>query len=281
MKTTNLFVAIAATLLIGGFASCKKTDATKDTEIETTVEMSGDQAVADNLTEDASDVVMDAAEEKGLAGERPTEPFQATGILNCATVTVTPLIGFPKTIVVDFGTGCAGPGGIFRKGKMNIVLSDTLRHPGATSVVTFDNYFINGFKKEGTITWTNTSTPSTRSWRRTVVNGKITAPNGRYWLHTGIKEVVQTAGVSTPRNLLDDVYSITGTHTVTKMNGVTRTSTIIEPLQKKTICENIDKGVVKVQGPNHYAIINYGNGDCDRVATISIDGGTPINFLLR
>ena len=43
-------------------------------------------------------------------------------------------------------------------------------------------------------------------------------------------------------------------------------------LEKKVICENIDKGSIKITGPNHFALIDFGDGICDRDATISIDG---------
>ena len=52
-------------------------------------------------------------------------------------------------------------------------------------------------------------------------------------------------------------------------------------LEKKVICANIDKGTIKIQGPNHYATIDYGDGTCDKLATVSIDGGASITFLLR
>ena len=56
---------------------------------------------------------------------------------------------------------------------------------------------------------------------------------------------------------------------------------ITSALEKKVLCDNIDKGTIKITGPNHYAIIDYGDGSCDREATISIDGSNPITFLLR
>ena len=99
--------------------------------------------------------------------------------------------------------------------------------------MTFVNYYVSGFKKEGTITWTNTSQGGMKSWERKCVDGKITAPNGRYWLHSGTQDVVQTEGSSTPFNLLDDVFSTTGSHTVTNAAGKTRTSEITEALEKK------------------------------------------------
>lgn len=110
----------------------------------------------------------------------------------------TPASGFPKTITLDFGSGCTNPNtGVTRSGKMIFVLSDSLRLTGSTAVLTFDNYFVNGFKREGTITWTNVSTPGHRSWTRQVVAGKITAPNGNWWLHNALKTISQVQGMGT------------------------------------------------------------------------------------
>ncbi|MEP6676405.1 MAG: hypothetical protein ABJA78_14685 [Ferruginibacter sp.] len=279
MKTKNLlFLAVSATLV--GFSSCKKTSSAVD-EYETTFELSADQGIADNLTEDANDVLNEAAVDKNLMGGRGTETAQTTNTLSCAAITVTPATGFPKTMIIDFGTGCTSTNGVARTGKITVVLSDSLRKSGSTATMTFDNYFVNGFKKEGIITWTNTSTVQIKSWQRKVENGKITAPGGNYWLHYGVRDIVQTAGASTPLNLLDDVYSITGNHTVTNAAGKTRTAVILTALEKKATCTNIDMGTVKVQGPNHFATIDFGNGTCDNIATISIDGRPSRTFLLR
>lgn len=280
MKPTNVLTLLflSGTLL---FTSCKKTTTDND-EIETSVQLTTDASVSDYLVEDVSDVKDEALLDKDLMGTNgPITPIETNGITSCATITVTPLNGFPKTIVIDFGTGCVSPNGILRSGKVQIVLSDSLRRPGSTAVTTFDNYFVNHFKVEGTITWTNTSTPGVKSWRREVANGKVTAPDGRYWLHNGIRNVVQTGGASTPRNLLDDEFSITGNGSVTNAAGVSRTHNILTALVKKVACANIDRGTIRFEGPHHYAILDYGNGICDRIATISIDGGAPRTILLR
>lgn len=277
MKMKTLVTAFTLISFALALNSCKKN---KDAdEFETTFELSGNQAVAENLTQDANDVLNEAAIDQNFMGGHT--PTQTTGILSCATVTVTPLMGWPKTVVIDFGAGCTSPNGVTRKGIINVVVSDSIRKSGSTAVMTFTNYFVNGYKKEGTITWTNTSTPNAVSWSRECVNGKITAPDGRYWLHSGIMYVVQTAGSSTPYNTLDDVFSITGNRTVTNAGGASRTSTVLTALQKKAICANIDKGTVKIQGPNHYAIIDFGDGTCDNLATLSIDGRAPRTITLR
>jgi hypothetical protein len=287
MKPSRLLAALAIIACMATLLSCKKetaqNSATDTADYETTFELSGDQAIADNLTEDANNVFMEAAADKNLLGSSfAAQPIVTSNMLSCATVTVTPATGFPKTIVIDFGNGsCISANSISRKGKINIQLSDSVRKPGSRAIITFSNYYVNLFKKEGTVTFTNTSIPSTRSWQRKIENGKVIAPDGRSWLHNGNREVVQIAGSNTPNNLLDDVFLITGNHTVTNSNGKTRECYITEALQKKTSCDNIGTGKLKVQGGNHNAVIDFGTGDCDRTATISIDGLTPRTIVLR
>ncbi len=278
-------ILFLATLSIITLYSCKKESSTitdPDSVIEQTFELTTDQATADMMTEDDNDLLSEAAEENQLLGNLVPETLVSNNLLQCATITVTPHTGFPKTIMIDFGpTNCVDSHGVSRRGIVRVVVSDTLRRAGSTSVMTFENYFVNDFKREGTHTWTNTSQPGTRSWQRKVENGRITAPGGRFWLHTSIRNVTQTAGVATPRNLRDDVFSITGNSSVTNPGNITRTATILEALQKKYECPFIDKGTVKFQGPNHFAILDYGDGRCDRFATISIDGRPPRVITIR
>jgi hypothetical protein len=280
MKLTSIFTLLsvsAATVLV----SCKKDKSSAAiNDVETTFQLSENQAASEALQDDANAIFFEAATDKGLLGARTSETAQTNNTLSCATVSVTPAIGFPKTIVVDFGAGCTSADGINRSGKINIVLSDSVRKTGSNAVITFTNYFSAGFKVEGTITWTNTSTPNAISWTRQITNGKITGPNAYYWLHTGTKTITQTAGASTPLNVLDDVFTVTGNHTVTNPSGKSRTATITEALEKKTVCHNITKGKIKIEGPAHYAILDYGDGTCDNKATISIDGNTPRIILL-
>ncbi len=278
MKIKQFLFAFAMLSLAIGFNSCKKNNETISEEFENTFQISADQAVTNNLTQDAEDVFLEIAQDNNIAGNFAPEPVN--NIIPCATVTITPLSGFPKTIVIDFGASCTH-NGITRSGKINIVLTDSVRRPGSQATMTFTNYFVNLYKIEGTYTWTNTSTANTRSWTRVTTGGKITAPDARFWMHEGSRSVTQTAGVGTPTPI-DDVFSVfPGTHTVTNSSNISRTSTILEALQKKVACSNIDKGKVKVQGPNHYATIDFGDGTCDNLALLSIDGRTPRTIVLR
>ena len=280
MKLKNFLLTATTIVVVGGFSACKK-DNNSSSEIETTFELSGDQAISDNLNSDAEYVLNEAGIDNNFSGNTPATVTSTLNVLSCATVTITPLQGFPKNITIDFGGGCTSTNGITRSGKIYVTLSDSLRKSGSVAVMTFENYYVSGFKKEGKITWTNTSQGGIKSWQRRCEDGKVTAPGGRYWLHTGTQEVVQTQGSSTPFNLLDDVFSITGNHTVTNAAGKSRVSTITDALEKKVSCENIDMGKIKIEGPNHFAVLDFGDGSCDKIATISIDGNSPRTILLR
>lgn len=279
MKIKQILFASAMLCLAVVFNSCKKNSETLAGEFENTFELSGDQAISNNLSQDAEDIFLEVAQDNNIAGNFAPEPVN--NIIPCATVTITPTTGFPKTIVIDFGTACTYRG-VTRSGKINITLTDSVRKSGSQATMTFTNYFVNLYKIEGTITWTNTSTANTRSWTRVTAQGsKVTAPDGRFWFHEGSRTVTQTGGVGTP-NVDDDVFSVyPGTHTVINSSNISRTCTILEALQKKVSCGNIDKGKIKVQGPNHYLTIDFGDGTCDALALLSIDGRTPRTIVLR
>lgn len=280
MKLKKLFALLSLPSLFF-FTACQKNENEPDPEFETTFKLSQDQAVSESINDDANVVFFEAAASKGLMAGRTTQVLRTTNTLSCASVSVTPQNTFPKTIVIDFGTGCTSVDGITRTGKINIVLSDSVHRPGSTAVMTFDNYAVFGFKVEGIITWTNTSSPNGISWTREIDNGRVIEPmGGYYWLHEGTKNVAQTAGANTPLNFLDDVYSVTGNHTVTNPAGKTRSVTILEALEKKTTCHNISKGKMKIQAQTHFAILDYGDGTCDNIATITIDGVAPITIML-
>jgi hypothetical protein len=259
--------------------SCKKINDLQDTE--ETVDLSKKQSIADQFTDDAFNQMNDALESVGLVdGKKNTN---ITGrITTCAAVSVSGG-SFPKTVTLDFGiNGCtSGQNNVLRKGIITIVVSDTFRKPGSTAVMTFNNYYVNGYKKEGTITWLNTSAPGTRSWTRTYVNGVITAPDGRVWNHNSVRNISMVAGLSTPRDWSDDAYTITGTAQTVNPNGVSRQSTIQTPLHKEVSCDYIDQGSIFYQGNNHTLLLDFGNGTCDDQATVSVNNGTVRTITLR
>ena len=61
----------------------------------------------------------------------------------------------------------------------------------------------------------------------------------------------------------NNVFSVTGTWTTTRKNGVVRTAKITTPLIRKAPCRFIVSGIVEI---NRNITIDYGNGECDNLA---------------
>lgn len=83
-------------------------------------------------------------------------------------------------------------------------------------------------------------------------------------------------GLGTPFWPKDDVFTINS-----EVEGATKTNTVffnwtsktLEPLIKNYICRWIVKGKIGIAKSNtDTAVIDYGNGDCDNKATITING---------
>ena len=186
---------------------------------------------------------------------------------SCATISMeTPTTTFPKTYIVDYGTGCT-LNNITRKGKIKITFSNYITETGSTMTIQRVNYYVNDKKVEGKIVYKNTTTNATiPQWTRTVTDGKFT-DGGVVFLNSGTHTTKQTAGAST-LSLDDNTYEITeGSHTVSKENESGITLTVSEPLVKNHSCSYISKGKLTITSKSLNGVIDYGNGDCDNKAT--------------
>lgn len=291
-ETSNWLLAagIAAVICLG---SCKKdntlNDATPAAAEETTATMGATQSDAE--TESVYDDVFningsmnmnEAGEELGLGDGLPG-PFMRNGgretdsAQRCFTISVVPNIPgvFPKTVTIDFGTGCLGRDGKLRKGKIVSIYTAPMRIPGSKVSTTFVGYHVDSFHVQGTHITENTSTSNLKGWKVTVLDGKVTNTNSNKWrTWNSLKQFTQIEGNGTPNLPFDDVIKITGGARGSNSAGHTWGSTIVEPLIKKFTCRWIVKGTVKVVKDTKEAILDYGNGNCDNQATITINGVT-------
>ena len=252
-------------LVLVSFISCTKED-------EKTVDNVDSEMVSANITADFTSELdfnagIDVANNNSSYSSKTTN--ETSTIPACATITVnntTPGV-FPKIFTIDFGTGCT-QNGVTRSGILTITLSNYVLSNGSTMTIERNNYYVNLRKIEGTVVYTNQTTNVTiPQWTRTITNGQITFQNGAVFTHSGTRTVRQTAGVSTVI-LGDNIYEvISGTHTVNRPNGTTLTSTVVQPLIKKYACNYISQGQLKLQGTVLNGILDYGNNECDNLAT--------------
>lgn len=196
----------------------------------------------------------------------------------CAVITVSPqdLATWPKTITIDYGsTGCTGINGFVRKGKITYTISKDPRQAGATVSVSFDNYSVNGYKLEGAYTITNNgSQDGGLNLTTSLVNGKITYPDGRWYTRNSTVNWVQTGGVGTPLIYLDDEYSITGTATIRNSAGDELVATSRTPLLRTLTCVNTVSGQLDVVYNGISGVLDFGSGSCDKKAVLTVGSRT-------
>jgi hypothetical protein len=292
LNNSNLLATIAISGLITLF-SCKKDNSAiqpaNTPDVSTTLEVTQSDAIAEEQFDDVFNITMgvqasDAGEEIGIgAGDgiiyastvNPDGSTTADSSKRCFKITVVPHIAhvFPKTVTIDFGTGCLGKDGKLRKGKIVSIYTGPMFIPGSKTSTTFVDYSVDSFKIEGTHSVENTSTSNKRGWTVKVIDGKITNTNSGNWKKwSGVKSHTQVEGNGTPLYPFDDVFKITGSAEGSNSAGNSWTSEITDPLVKKLTCHWFVKGIVNITRNTNTAVLDYGDGTCDNKAVITING---------
>lgn len=293
MKTVIRFTQWLPVLAVMGvitFTGCKKeasvtaTDEIPQEEIAATVATADDDAQAEQQFDDvfnitASVSAQDAGEELGMgtnvSGLADMGTPLSPSTQRCFTVTVVPNIPgvFPKTVTIDFGNGCTGRDGKLRKGKIVSIFTNRMLVPGAKVSTTFVGYHVDSFHIEGTHITENTSTSNMQGLKLKVIEGKISNTiSGKWRKWNSTKDILQVEGNGTPNFPLDDVYKITGNAAGGNSIGHTWSSLIVDPLIKKFTCRWIVKGTVRLTRNSRHAVLDYGNGNCDNLAILYING---------
>ena len=279
MKTR--FYLITAALMMLSFFSCQKDSSFIE---QAGIDLADDDAVSDAIYEDVFNTADNASiilDQLVKSGDSKSETVLAD---SCPSITIThPATGiWPKVITVDFGEGCAGLYENSRSGKVIIEVTGPRLEVGAKRTVTFENYYFNGIKVEGTKVVENTGYNSNQNLVCSVklTGGKLTLPDGKFIERSFEHQREWTAGLLT-RNIWDDECLITGSANGINIDGIAYTNTIMTALHWKRVCFFIVSGVVKIEREGAGSIeINYGSGECDAKAVVT-KGGESKEILLR
>lgn len=184
----------------------------------------------------------------------------------CAVVTETS-VDFPKTVTIDYGTGCTNSNGVTKKGKVIIYMSNSLNNVGAIRNISFEGFYVNNTAITGTKNLENTGL---NSFGNAIIdvdgNLTFTHPNGtrtRNYVHE--REWIG----HTTCDRTDDKWKITGEGSVTRNGGVSRTYQITSAIYIKYGCRYPVSGLVDFGTANRGCIINYGDGECDEFAVLT------------
>jgi len=162
----------------------------------------------------------------------------------------------------------------FEKVKNGQIVIRTLGNPLAESFernVTFVNFTINGNLIEGEKNITKTAN---YTYTITLQDGKITFTDGTTYTRTFTRTRTWVAGFDTPYYIWDDIHTVEGTATGINRNGYAYTHQITNALMIKLSCRWIVEGTIELTVGDKSATFDYGNGECDNIATVTVNGKT-------
>ena len=277
-KKTMLGLIMAAAVAIFLTQSCSKDDS--GTISETDLALAQDEAYADALFEEVDNTVSD--ELTSLDGTGYVDiGLKSTGDDICRTITVDhpDSTSFPKVITIDYGDGCTmifRDDTITRKGQIIITLTNRWFVPGAEHIVTFNDFYINDIKIEGTKIITNLGLNDNNHLEMSFVleGGKITFSDTA-WMTREASHVRELIHYFNP---LNDTVLITGSASGVNVLGQDYQRVIVEPLVLVHCAEFrwrwvIVDGLVEVtNSATGTATIDYTADGCDGTVIINKNG---------
>jgi hypothetical protein len=262
-----LFFAINAILV-----SCDKDEAIIDDN--------DTQSVIDNIYADNSTaLIFNIVNDYGIALMNEKAPKTDSGVV----VTITPMYpldSFPKTMIINYGNGILCTDGHQRKGKIITVFSnkwcfDSTKTNIDAEVILNDFYCDNIQHIANIAIGITENVEDGPEYTLQSSNSKLIFETSESTLWSTERIIKWHSGYQTLTNKNDDVYLITGTTTGISRKEKGYSSTITEPLQYDNSCSNgtLTKGIFEVvpQGLTK-RVVDFGNGNCDRLATVTIDG---------
>ncbi len=271
MKHTKfIYLAGLLAIAISTMAACNKTD--KNAEDTNDTGYASDQTLSEKLFDDVQ-VLSDLA-----AGYTGTGSLKTTA---CGAITKV-----PNVITIDFGTtNCLCSDGRNRRGKIIINYTGNYADSNSTRNITFDNYYQNDNKVEGTKTVTNMGRNSLgQPYFNVSVAGTITKPDGTVITPNWGRVRTWTSGYNTPTIWTDDEYKIIGSGTIIRSSGVVNVAIADSlPLVVATNCQWVKSGsIVYTLSGGRTRTLNYGNTPaCDNQATLTFQpSGTTVAVTL-
>ena len=280
MKKKNLFAMFLITVGVAAItSSCTQTlsDVASTAALSNTA---GDESqaavISDNIDNEVDTYVTTAALNGSNAVIAATGEVEANG----PTVTIDhpDSTNFPKVFTIDYGTtGIQGKRGNILKGKLIVVVSNNMWKAGSTKTVTFDGFSINDNSVTGSKVLTyNGLNSSAHPYWTIAVNDTINRGDTAtvVWISNRTREWKNDNG--TPYIKYDDFYSISGSSNGVNAKG--KAYTILIEANKPLIIGGgwpfFVKGSQTVTSEDRTAVIDFGDGTPDRLATVTVNGKT-------
>ncbi|MEI6053680.1 MAG: hypothetical protein WCQ44_13325 [Opitutaceae bacterium] len=270
----------AMLVLVAGFAflstSCTNIDnVAANASLTTTATDEAQAASLSDAVVNTADIYVNTLADNGYSTPAAVkEQVDLTGVT--VTVDKKDSTSFPKIVTIDFGTvGYLDNRGDTIKGKIIITVSDKIWKSGATKTIKLVDFYVNGNNIKGSKSIVNNGLNPAKnpSYTITVSDTIIRVDKSTIIRNaTRTRERIDNAG--TPRIFWDDKFSITGSSSGVNAKGVAYTVAITNPLIIYNNYPYFVQGTVTTTTETRTAILDFGTGDKDRKATLTINGVT-------
>jgi hypothetical protein len=273
MKRQKLNFSILVLVLFGlMLTSCQKEDAVIDPTASQEIDLKSTETetILDEVSDESSAII----EEAYVMEEYPETKNHVTDryLPDCVTITIV-LVQNMKTVTIDFGDGCELRNGNLLSGK--IILEYEKDPEAATRMISFmfDGFTFNEKSVEGNGSILRERSNENGNPQSTkTANVTVTWPDNTFANKNGTKIREWIEGVGTGA-WGDNVFLITGNWMFTKKNGTVLSANITEALRRELACKFIVSGTIELSKNENNAVLNYGDGECDDLATVSVNGG--------
>lgn len=194
----------------------------------------------------------------------------------CPNVTIADgeIDDYPKTITLDYGDSTVLKNGKVLSGIIIIEISAPRNSASYTRIVTYKNFGIDTLTIVGTslITVDRENT----AFRNFKSDLTITLDNGNVITRSSERTWTWIEGLETTEDQTDDVIHITGEVSAT-FGLDSYKKEIVDPLVRIGDCRFIVEGVVEITlNGTLISTLNYGDGECDEIATMTNSEGETI-----
>ena len=282
MKKVNLTtkMILAVTVFAFAFFGCSNNEAVEIEALELEQDVSEVvlSSEIDETSEAMDDIALDVYETQQASEFNRNPPNY--NVPDCVTITVVIEQHF-REITIDFGTeGCLIRGNVL-KGK--IILSFEA-NPEAQEILitkTLEDFYFNDKNIIGvkTILKERSNENGNPQFTKTV-DITVIWPNGAEATRVGtkVREWVEGHGSGV---WSDNVFEITGNWTSTFRNGNSHSYEVVIPLRREVICYYFVSGSVDIERTDFSGVLDYGEGDCDNLATFTNDNGNVREIILN
>jgi len=271
------FMLIAVFGLALAMTACKKDENTQVTASDTS--SSEYDALAENIFTDVTNISNEAYDLGTTSFKSGDDDSDIIG--QCATITLDTTV-FPRELTIDFGEeNCLCRDGKYRRGKIINTFTGRYKKPGTIITLGFEDFYVNDNHVEGSRVVTNMGFNDDENMYWTIeVESLITLADNETsetgvsfgWNSSRVREWVE--GIDTYRRW-DDVFLTTGMAEGVRPSGMGWTREIIIPLRKQMTCRFIVSGSIEIQPEDMpLRLLDFGDGECDNIATITVDGET-------